>query len=97
MKTPAKRKSPTKRKTAKKNVQKEQPTPIAEKQEFVPYVPPKLKFKKGGVNYKEGDTVCVTDMDGNKHIGILRNILGSMLVVDDKFYFQRGIKIQKVK
>jgi hypothetical protein len=94
MKTPAKRKSTTKKKNTKKKVQ---PIPVVEKPKYVPYVPPKLKFKKGGVNYKEGDTVCVTDTEGNKHTGILRNILSSMLVVDDKFYFQRGIKIEKVK
>lgn len=76
---------------------KTKPEIIIPKPEFVSYKAPKLKFKKGGVNYKEGDTVRVTDMDGNKHIGILRNILSSMLVVDDTFYFQRGIKIEKVK
>lgn len=76
---------------------KTKPEIIVPKPEFVPYKPPKLKFKKGGVNYKEGDTVCVTDLDGNKHTGILRNILASMLIVDDKTYFQRGIKIEKVK
>jgi hypothetical protein len=94
MKTPAKRKSTTKRKSTKKEVQ---PIPVVEKPEFIPYKPKPLKFKKAGVNYNEGDTVCVTDTEGNKHTGILRNILSSMLVVDDTFYFQRGIKIEKVK
>lgn len=76
---------------------KQKPEIIVPEPEYVAYKPPKLKFKKGGVNYNEGDTVCVTDLEGNKYTGILRNILSSMLVVDDTFYFQRGIKIEKVK
>lgn len=82
----------------RKVVEKTKPTG-----EFVPYVPPKLKFRKKGVSYKEGDHVEVS-YDGNVYIGTLTSILSSQLVVKldhdpdvHKFFFHRGINIRKVK
>lgn len=82
----------------RKVVEKEKP-----KGEFVPYSPPKLKFLKKGISYKEGDHVEVI-FDGVTYAGILNDILSSQLVVklDDnpeiyKFFFHRGIAIRKVK
>ena len=79
----------------KKVVQEEKP-----EVEFVPYIPPKLKFRKKGVSYKEGDIVEIKEADG-VYRGELRSILSSQLVVrvgeHDKFFFQRSINISKVK
>lgn len=68
-----------------------------------PYVVPKTKLKKGGVNYKEGDRIHIKEADGD-YTGTIVNILSSQIVVRpdgcdnpgcDKFFFSTGIKISK--
>jgi len=67
-----------------------------------PYTVPKTKFKKGGVIYKEGDRVHISDTDG-EYEGRIMNILSSQMVVrldeenpnKDRFFFTTGMKIKK--
>jgi len=67
-----------------------------------PYSVPKTKFKKGGVVYKEGDRVHISDTDG-EYEGRIMNILSSQMIVrldeedpnKDRFFFTTGMKIKK--
>lgn len=67
-----------------------------------PYSVPKTKLKKGGVVYKEGDRVHISDTDGD-YEGVIQNILSSQIIVridennpnKDKFFFTTGMKIKK--
>lgn len=67
-----------------------------------PYDVPKTKLKKGGVLYKEGDRVHISDTDGD-YEGVIQNILSSQIIVrldennpnKDKFFFTTGMKIKK--
>ena len=67
-----------------------------------PYSVPKTKLKKGGVLYKEGDRVHISDTDGD-YEGVIQNILSSQIIVridennpnKDKFFFTTGMKIKK--
>jgi len=73
-----------------------------EQEEFVPYTPQPMAFKKAGVVYKEGDSIEITEVDGEQVYGKLINILSSQLIVmpdgstNPKFFFTSGIKIRKV-
>lgn len=66
------------------------------------YDVPKTKLKKGGVLYKEGDRVHISDTDGD-YEGVIQNILSSQIIVRldennpnrDKFFFTTGMKIKK--
>ena len=67
-----------------------------------PYDVPKTKLKKGGVVYREGDRVHISDTDGD-YVGVIQNILSSQIIVrldennpnKDKFFFTTGMKIKK--
>jgi len=67
-----------------------------------PYDVPKTKLKKGGVVYREGDRVHISDTDGD-YEGVIQNILSSQIIVrldennpnKDKFFFTTGMKIKK--
>jgi len=67
-----------------------------------PYDVPKTKLKKGGVVYREGDRVHISDTDGD-YEGVIQNILSSQIIVRldennpnmDKFFFTTGMKIKK--
>ena len=67
------------------------------------YAVPKIKLKKGGVNYKEGDRIHISYTDGD-YTGTIMNILSSQIVVRpdgcdnpgcDMFFFTTGIKLKK--
>lgn len=73
---------------------------VTNKPDFVRYTPPKLKMRKKGVNYKEGDIVEI-NQGGDITQGELMAILSTQILVrteDDRevFFFQSGLNIRKL-
>lgn len=70
-------------------------------QDFVRYTPPKLKFSRKRIRYKEGDLVEIVTGD-ETFTGTLVAILSTQLVVKDdndreKFFFMSGLNIRRLK
>lgn len=70
-------------------------------QDFVRYTPPKLKFSRKRIRYKEGDLVEIVTGD-ETFTGTLIAILSTQLVVRDdndreKFFFTSGLNIKRLK
>lgn len=90
-----------KRKTRKKSAPSASTAVAATKKpDFVRYTPPKLKMRKKGVNYKEGDIVEI-NQGGDITQGELMAILSTQILVrteDDRevFFFQSGLNIRKL-
>jgi len=89
-----------KRKRKKKSTPPATEVSVTNNDDFVRYVPPKLKMRKKGVNYKEGDAVEI-NQGGDLTQGEIVAILASQIVVrteDDRelFFFQSGLNIRKL-
>lgn len=101
----AKPKAKRKRRTSKKKPEAKAPIMPVERspllKDFTPYSPPKMKFSRKRIRYKEGDTVEIVTGD-ETFVGTLISILASQLVVRDeegrdKFFFQSGLNIKRLK